>query len=181
MIKQSEAETSSSVNAIDAKSLALHLNFKEKEPRKLQHWVYLFKNRRKLRCTLEWPPKRVKNIVDTLLSVHEKFSEMIRFKFRKGDDYETVSSSLFVNTDETAVFFGARLKSTVHVVEHSTVSVKCTEGNNKSMKVCISVAFDGTKLPLFVIFKNHPSGKIVETLRSTVPNIFLAAVRSRTG
>lgn len=79
---------------------------------------------------------------------------MIRFKFTTGRDHETVSFSLYVNMDETEVFFEARPKFTVHVVEENKVSIRCTGSSNRRMIVCVSVACDDTKLLLFFILRS---------------------------
>lgn len=93
------------------------------------------------------------NFSGHLLSVREEYLEMMGIKFKKEHVYETVSTSLFVNTDETAVSFEARPKSTVYVVRGNKIPVRCIGNTNSRVTVFVSVAFNGTKLPLLVIFK----------------------------
>lgn len=171
IVHQREAEIAVSTTSIISKALSLDSNFKDHDQKKLQHWVYPFMARWKLTCRMATRVGQKLN--GHLLSVREGFSEVLRLKFKSGGAYETVPSSRFVNMDETAVFFEAKPKSTVHMIGDNTVSVRCTGSNSRRMTVCVSVACDGTKLPLFVIFKGQPNGKIEKDLDNILPeNVF---------
>ena len=51
-----------------------------------------------------------------------------------------------------------------------TVSVRCGSTANEICTVCVTVAADGSKLPLFVIFKGSANGWIAKELLSILPD-----------
>lgn len=57
-----------------------------------------------------------------------------------------------VNIDKTAIYIGSKPKRTFHRKGANTVSFRVA-GSGKRLGLCALVVFDGTKLPLFVIFK----------------------------
>ena len=82
---------------------------------------------------------------------------------------EDVSDNKFVNMDETAVYFDTHHNYTISEKGAKTVSVPRGSSVNKRCIVCIAVAADGTKLPLFVIFKGAVNGPIVNSLAQIMP------------
>lgn len=58
--------------------------------------------------------------------------------------------------DEIALYFEAKSRSAVHPRRAASVHVRASGSINSRMTVCCFVAADGTKLPLFVIFKGTP-------------------------
>lgn len=90
------------------------------------------------------------------------------FKFEKRGVHETVLSLLFLNLGETAVFFKARPRFMVHIIENNTVSVKRTGSFKKRITVCVLVACDETRLHLFVTSNHEPSESSEKSLRSTL-------------
>lgn len=103
------------------------------------------------------------------MSAREGFSEALRMKFNAERQYESASLFYFVHMNDTAVFFRATPKPTVHTVVVNTVSIHCTPSNSRRIKDCVSVACDGSKPPPFVIFKSKPNEKIEESLRHNLP------------
>lgn len=67
---------------------------------------------------------------------------------------------MFVNMDEDAVCFEARSKSIVHHTGAPTVSVRGSPSSNHRLTACILVAYDGTKLFLFLMFKEKSNERI---------------------
>jgi hypothetical protein len=59
----------------------------------------------------------------------------------------------FINMDRTAVYFESKSSNTVNKVGAQTVSIHKSGSNSKSATIILAVAADGTKLPLFVVFK----------------------------
>ena len=49
------------------------------------------------------------------------------------------------------------------------LSVRHGSSANKRCTVCVTVAADGTRLPLFVIFKGSPNGPIAKSLQDIIP------------
>ena len=74
-----------------------------------------------------------------------------------------IDENLFVHMDETAVYFDTNRNYTVNENGAKTVLVR-HRFSNKCCTVCITVAADGTKLPLFVILKGAINGPIANSL-----------------
>ena len=100
-------------------------------------------------------------------------SEQMRVSFAQSTmtliRMNNVDENLFVNMDETAVYFDTHHNYTVNEKGAKTVSVRHGCSNNKRCTVCITVAADGTKLPLFVIFKGAINGPIANSLHQIMP------------
>ena len=75
-----------------------------------------------------------------------------------------IPRSLFVNMDETAIYFDTPHHTIVNVRGVKTVSVRRGSSIIQRCTLCITVAADGAKLPLFFIFKSLPNGKIAKNL-----------------
>ena len=81
-----------------------------------------------------------------------------------------ISEHYFVNIDETAVYFDSNHNCTIYERGAKTVLLRrgCTA--DKRCTVCVNVSGDGTKLPLFVVFKRTANGRIVKVLLSIMPD-----------
>ncbi len=76
----------------------------------------------------------------------------------------SIPSGLLVNMDETAIYFDTHHSYTVNERCAKTESVRRGTSANKRCTVCITVAADSNKLPLFVIFKGAVSGPIANSI-----------------
>ena len=65
-----------------------------------------------------------------------------------------------INKDETAVYLNCSTTRTVHPIGEKTVAVDIGGTTSSRFTTAVSIAMDGTKLPLFVIFKEQRSGKL---------------------
>lgn len=171
ILAQRQAEISVSTAGIIAKALSLDSNFKGKEDNTLRSWVYRFLARWNLSCRMTTHVGQ--KLHGHLIEVKQNFVAVLKKKFSNIGCYSTVPSSMFVNMDETAIFFEARSKSTVHRTGARTVSARESGSNSRRLTACVSVACDGTKLPLFLIFKGKPNGRIEQQLTNLLPeNMF---------
>ncbi len=82
----------------------------------------------------------------------------------------SISKNAFVNKDEIAVHFDLRSNYTVSEEGANNLSVCCGSPANKRRTVCIAVSADGTKLPLFVIYKGAVSGSIANSSHQILPS-----------
>ena len=73
-----------------------------------------------------------------------------------------------VNMDQTNVYFNCAPQTTVHRKGERTISVKIG-GSSSRLTLCVAVAMDGTKLPLFVVMKGQPGGRIEKQLHDLLP------------
>lgn len=96
-----------------------------------------------------------------LKSVRDDTTTAINKRFEYSGSLSDCQPRFFINMDQTAVFFEAKSSTTVDKKGKSTVSAKDSGSNSKQCTVVVCVAADGTKLPLFFIFKATP-GKRVE-------------------
>ena len=79
------------------------------------------------------------------------------------------NKNYFVNMDETAIFFDCKPKRTVNVRGPCTVGIR-VGGSGSRLSLCVSITFDGTKRPLFVVSKAMPRGPVERALPSILPN-----------
>ena len=66
--------------------------------------------------------------------------------------------------DETAVYFNCSPNRTVHPKGEKTVSIMTGETSSTRFTLAVSVALDGSKLPLFATFEGVPGGRIDKSL-----------------
>ena len=74
-----------------------------------------------------------------------------------------------VNMDETAVYLNCSPNRTVHPKREKTVPIMIGGTFSTRFKLAISDATDDSKLPLFVIFKGIPDGRIDKSLADILP------------
>lgn len=107
-----------------------------------------------------------------VIKVKNQFVANLKDKFLSGCCYSTVPTSMFINMDETAVF----LKPDQNLPYIMQVHVQFQWGSgssNRKLTACVSIACDGTKLPLFLIFKGKLNERIEMQLETLLPpNIF---------
>lgn len=70
---------------------------------------------------------------------------------------------MFVNVDETAIYFETSLTRTVHLTGSNTIAILGAGSSRIRLTACIAVPSDGTQLPLLVIFKVQPMRHIGKT------------------
>lgn len=171
IMAQRESEVAVSTTNIIAKACSLDPMFKDGCQKKLRHWVYPFLNRWKLSIRIS---TRVgQKLSGHLISVRQDFVGQLMQKFTTTGSYSCVQPKMFVNMDESAVYFEAKSSTTVHPTGSNSVPIRCSGSNSRRLTVCVSVASDGTKLPLFLIFKGAPNGKIEKNLSNILPsNVF---------
>eukprot|EP00171_Calliarthron_tuberculosum_P020423 IDg20423t1 len=75
----------------------------------------------------------------------------------------------FCNIDKTAVYLYCKPIRAVHIKSEKTVSIRFGVSSANRCIVCITVSMDGTKLPLFFIFKATPRGRIDTLLADILP------------
>ncbi len=74
-----------------------------------------------------------------------------------------------INMDQTPVYFAMSAKRTLKVVGEKTILVRTSTNDNKRATVAVTIAANGTVLPLMVIFKGKPNGCIAKTEFATYP------------
>jgi hypothetical protein len=74
-----------------------------------------------------------------------------------------------INMDQTPVYFAMSVKQTLEVVGKKTIHVRTSLNDNKRATVAVTITADGMVLPLMVIFKGKPNGRIAKTEFATYP------------
>ena len=167
IIKQRDAEVAVTTGNVIAKARSIDANFKNGDDSRLWRWVYPFLERWQL--SLRVATRKGQKLSGHLMTVRTTFVEKVMEQFGTGGSLCTVPPQLFVNMDETAVFFESKPNATIHHTGANTVSIRCSGSSNKRMTVCVAVASNGCKLPLFVIFKGEPNGRIERSLPQILP------------
>lgn len=104
-----------------------------------------------------------------LLEVYTSFVQSPMSWRSTGGPLSHLHPPMFVNMDETAEYFEAKPKSTVHPSGANTIPIRCTGSSNQCLRAYVTVASDGTKLSLFLNFKGKPHGRIEVTLHHILP------------
>eukprot|EP00171_Calliarthron_tuberculosum_P001858 IDg1858t1 len=84
-------------------------------------------------------------------SVKKDFALRVMKSFKN----RVLDQRFFCNIDEIAVYFDYKPTRTVQTKGEKSVSIRISRSSANRCTVCMMVAMDGTKVPLFVIFKVH--------------------------
>jgi hypothetical protein len=68
-----------------------------------------------------------------------------------------------LNMDQTPVYISMNAKCTLELIGEKTVHIRTLSDDTKGVSVVVTIAADGTVLPLMLIFKGQPSGCIAKT------------------
>ena len=80
--------------------------------------------------------------------------------------------------DQTNVYFNCAPQNTVHRKGERTISVQLG-GSSSRLTLCVAAAKDWSKLPLFVVMKGEPGGRIEKSLSALLPdNVFGSCQRN---
>lgn len=87
------------------------------------------------------------------LSVKEDFVTFLMTKLSTSGVHQYEQPAMFVNTDETAEYFEAKPKSTVHSKGKRIVPILHSGSSIRRLTACVSVHVMEKKLSLFLFFK----------------------------
>ena len=152
-----------STRNIITKMLQMNPKFKGGCVNTIRWWVYRFLRRHKL--ALRRHTRVSQHTPAEAEAVRESFAQSTMTYIQMND----IPRCLFVNMDETAIYFDTPHHTTVNVRGAKTVSVRRGSSSTQRCTLCITVAADGAKLPLFVIFKARPNGTIAKNLHQILP------------
>jgi hypothetical protein len=83
---------------------------------------------------------------------------MVNERFQPGGTLEGTPPSMIVSMDETEVHYEQTATTTIAPTNSRTVAIRGSGSNSQRLTACSTCAQDGTKLPLFVVFKAKPHG-----------------------
>ena len=81
--------------------------------------------------------------------------------------------------DETAVYFDMHYNYSVDRRGAKTESVRRGSSDCKLCTVCVTIAADGIKLPLLLIFKGAGNGRIANSLDQIMPNSMYGCIQEK--
>ena len=110
-----------------------------------------------------------------MLPVKQDYCRRIMMSYRQRIN----NPKLLINMDETAIYLNCSPKSTVHSKSDRTVSIRLGGAVSTRFTLSITVAMDGTKLPLFVILKGKPGGSVDKRLPQILPDSVFGCVQPK--
>ena len=148
---------------IICKATSLCPEFMQADTKKLHSWVYRFMTRHNL--SVRTATRIGQKLASDMEAVQRDFSIRIMMQY-----FSIVNNAkYFVNMDETNVYFNCKPKRTVNLKGQKTISIRIGSSTSLRVTVCVSIAMDGTKLPLFLIFKGMPRKQIERSLEHILP------------
>lgn len=168
IIAQRESKIAVFIASIFVKGSAIDGTLKNCDQGKLVYYVYPFLTRWNPSCRIashtgQW-------LTGHQLSGRKPFAYHLMNKFSFHSEYRNVLPLLFVHMDETEIFFEKRPKSTVHPHSVRAISFIASVRSKRRLIARATVASDDTKVPLFLIFKCQPYGRVEKALHEYMSN-----------
>ena len=171
--EQRSAELCVSTHDVIDKAISIDPEFKNGDEKTLLAWVYKFLQCRNLSVRTR---TRVSQIPDAAMqSVKRAYCQRVMTTYSN----RIKDPKLFVNMDETAVYLNCSPKRTIHHRGERTVAIRIGGTSSMRFTLAVTVAMDGTKLPLFVIFKGKPGGNIEKNLQEILPEGVIGCVQKK--
>jgi hypothetical protein len=67
-----------------------------------------------------------------------------------------------INMDQTPVHFSMNAKRTLELIEKKTIHICAWTDDTKRVTVAVTICADATLLPLVLVFKGQPNGRVVK-------------------
>ena len=116
-----------------AKALSIDTNFHKGNMKALWKWIYVFLDRNNL--SIRRITHQGQKLSGHLSEVHQRVVNSINDRFSIGGDLFDVDDSMFVNMDETAVYYESNPTTTINAKGENTIAIRCTGSNSKRMTV----------------------------------------------
>jgi hypothetical protein len=126
----------------------------------LQMWAYRFLSRNRLSI------RRISR--KTSISDNELQTRMGQFLTMVGQIKRTNPDMVFINMDQTAVYYNPVSITTVDFVGAVAVQAATNDQESQRVTVALTIGSNGEKLRPFVVFKGCPGGRISRELAFTV-------------
>ena len=164
-------EIGESTQDIIDKAVSIEPAFKNGNERKRREWVYHFLRRHDLTVRVR---TLVSQITDSVMqSAKRDYCRRVMTMYNK----QVANPKFLCKMDQTPLYMNCAPTRTVHRRGERNVSIRTGGSSSNSITVAVTVAIDGTKLPLFCIIKEKKSGKIQRTLDGISPAGILCAVQ----
>ena len=155
------------------KAISICPTSKNGDSKKQHYWVYQFINRRELSIRTS---NSVVQVLNTeMQSVRQEYCSQLMRTY-----LHCINNPRYlVNMDQTTIYLNYSPNRTFHEKGKRTISIRVGGSSSMRFTLCMSVAMDGKKLPLFVIFKGEPNGNIGKDLRSIMPAGMLGCTQNK--
>ncbi len=147
VINQRDDEYSVSPSDVIDRAVSIDPTFHGRDEKKLFYWVHRFIRRMNLSVRTRARVSQV--LAADLHQGKTAFCRRIMTSFHNRVD----NAHYFVNKDQTPVYMNCAPHRTVHRKGEKTVSIRVGGLNSQRFSLAVAVAMDGTKLPLFIVFK----------------------------
>ena len=173
ILSQREEELAVSAHGITDKALSIESQFHEGNRKKLTYWVYEYMKRRNLSIRTR---TRKSQVTDAAMQqVKADYCRRVMTSFHNRIN----NPRYLINMDETAIYLNCSPVRTVHPRGEKTVSIMIGGTSSMRFTLAVTVAMDGSKLPLFVIFKGVPGGRVDKSLPRILPDGVIGCVQRK--
>ena len=173
VIDQRASELCVSTQYIVDKAISMCPTLKNGDNKKQRYWVHEFINRRRLSIRTR---ARVAQVLNTET---QSISQDHCSRLMRTYQYCINNPRYLINMNQKAVNLNFSPNLTVDTKGKHPVSIRVGGASSMRFKLCVSIAMDGTKLPLFVILKGKPIGNIEKQLSSILPAGMLGCTQSK--
>lgn len=105
-----------------------------------------------------------------LLEMQQYFCNIFKTAFKQNGIWESLQQNMFLNIDETAIYFENKPTRTVHPAGCNNVVLRGSESSNHRMNACIIDASEGANLPFFVNYKGQPMVQLEKHISKIIQN-----------
>ena len=173
VLAQREAELAVSAIDVIGKATSVDSEFRNADFCKLHDWVYQFMKRRNVAIRTRTRKSQVTNAA--MQDVKEDFCPHLMTSFKSHID----DPRYFINMDEAAVYLNCAPNRTGHPRGERTVSTMDGGGCSAIFTLAVCLVMDGSKLPLFIIFKGVPGGRVDKSLQQILPEGVIGCVQRK--
>lgn len=166
---QIESEIAPTTTSIITDFSTIEYPYKHKYKR-LVHLVYTFPMRLRLCCLVAMHTGQKRS--DYLFSAGIAFVYELLKNISCNGTHHNLAKSMIFNTEETALYFGPKAKSTVYPIVDRKISVRLLECSNRSLRTCESVSSDGTTLHLLLLSLGEPYDRVEKLHKYFPANVY---------
>ena len=147
------------------KSLSIDENFRGGDQGNLMYWVYEFIKRRRLSVRTRTYESRITDAAMQL--VKQDFCRSVMTSYNSAKH----NPRFLVNMGETAVYLNCSPNRSLLLEVEKTVSIMIGGTSSTRFTLAVTFAIDGSKLPLFVIFKGGLAIVLISRLQKYYPAV----------
>ena len=173
VIDQRKAELAVSMQDNVDNALSIDSTFRNGDVGKLNNWVYDFMMRRHLGVRTRTCKSQITE--SAMPSVKQDYCRNVMTSY-----HNLIGNPKYLlYMDETAVYLNCASNRTVHPKGEKTIFIMVGGSSSMRFTLAVTIAMDGSKLLLFVIFKGTPVGSIARSLPSILSDGVIGFVQAK--